>query len=87
MNLGKVIRETRLFSGISQRAYAKALGTTPSWLCKIEAGKVQPNDAIINTFLKKTGMSVAQLFISSLEPGDYKTHQDESEGKSGDDME
>lgn len=46
-DFGKSLRKWRLKAKLSQNLVAKELGITSAFLCMIEAGRRQPNEAVI----------------------------------------
>lgn len=72
MNLGRVIKNAREKSNLSQKEFARRLGLTPAALWKIETGRTFPKQTTISRFLTEAHYSMARLYIEALEPSDYK---------------
>lgn len=71
MNIGKAMKNIREERGISRPAMARELGITASALWKIENGKTAPKQGTIDKFSKTLNVSIAWLYIESLEAVDF----------------
>jgi transcriptional regulator with XRE-family HTH domain len=58
MRIGRIIREARRSSGLSQRALAEKAGVPQSTVGRIESGAIGPRWATVEALLRASGMTV-----------------------------
>lgn len=59
------LRAKRVEMGFKQGEFARELGITPQYLCKIEKGQVEPRRDLILEISEKLGVTVQELFFQN----------------------
>ncbi|MGM0970502.1 MAG: helix-turn-helix domain-containing protein [Bacillota bacterium] len=62
VKFGILVKKKRKEFNLSQTDYAKMLGFTTSYICKIENGKAKPTLQTIEQISKKIGMKITIFF-------------------------
>lgn len=70
MNINDSIRKFRLRSNYSQEGFASLLGKSRSWLCKMEAGEIDPKLSILNQIAEKCNIKLTHLISGRIEETD-----------------
>jgi transcriptional regulator with XRE-family HTH domain len=65
---GSLVREIRLKKGLSQRELAEKVGVTQTHISKIEKGIVSPSHATTDGILQILGVSMDDIWDSSMTP-------------------
>lgn len=71
MDFGKIFKEYRTANGISGAKLGKELNLSKGGVWKIEKGKVVPSRKTLRRFCELSGISMARLVITALEPSDF----------------
>jgi transcriptional regulator with XRE-family HTH domain len=61
MNIGDNIRKIRLIRNYSQQGFAALLGKTRSWVCKLEAGQIDPKLSTLSEISEKCKIDLVML--------------------------
>ena len=64
MTIGKLIRERRRAAGHSLRALASLVDVDPSYLSRVETGKVPASNGLISDVSSALGLDAAELFLT-----------------------
>ncbi len=78
-DLGKIIKQQRVISGLTLHDVARASGVSPSHLGRIERGDRFPSARILGKIAKPLGFSEGELFAFA----GYLSPQVESEAETG----
>jgi transcriptional regulator with XRE-family HTH domain len=65
MNIAKGIRTAREYRKLSQRALSRAIDCDGSYLCSLEAGRVEPSLSILRAIGRELSVPVAALIAWS----------------------
>jgi transcriptional regulator with XRE-family HTH domain len=61
MNIHDNIRKFRIMRNYSQQGLAGLLGKSRSWLCKMEAGEIDPKLSVLKEIAEKCKISLVNL--------------------------
>lgn len=72
MDIQDCIRKFRLKCNYSQEGFASLLGKSRSWVCKMEAGEIDPKLSVLKEIAAKCKINLSELVTGKIE----KTSED-----------